>query len=174
MSTLFLVLAAIALLGLLLALFKPGCGFLGLCKTSRYMPIVVWLTIFVVAIALWRNETPSSKDSGQSLMALNTTTEQSASNPDPDKPAANKPATNKAATEPPTLRERVDETVDSAAGVAADAYNATREKVNEFGQGASETWDEVKESTGKTLEKAGGSIKETGKEIQQEDKPIHE
>ena len=169
MNTLFMILAAIALLGLLLSLFKPGCGFLGLCKKSRWMPVVIWLIIFLIALVLWRNWAPSGNEPEMSLMPLNTATEQNTATS-----ALDEPGVNNAATEPQTLKERIDKTVDNAAGAAADTYNATRDKVNEFGQAASEAWEEVRESTGKTLEKAGDSIEETGKEIQEEDTPNQE
>lgn len=201
MKILFLLVALVAAIGLLLALLKPGCGFLGFCKERRWMPVILWMLVLLAALALWRNWTPTVNEAEAGLSEQSTVIEQSNATyileettvaPDPDAetaaPASNTSTpgggtaiSNKNSTVPDlsettgtlnetpsqTPRERFDEAVDDAAGVAAEAYNATREKVNEFGKAAAETWDEVRHSTGEAIEKAGDSMQETGRDMQE-------
>ena len=58
MNIIFMIIAIIAAIMLIYAALRPGCGLFGLCRHSRWLPIIVWVVILTGSLIIWRALTP--------------------------------------------------------------------------------------------------------------------
>lgn len=191
MNIVFLIIAIIAAIMLAYAVLRPGCGFFGLCRHSRWLPVIIWLIVLAGSLIIWRSWTPVSDSPDLRLTEEGTVIEEfgrttpldtspaATVQPAPVAPAqANAtaaPATSTLSNNPATTREKIDNAVDRAADRVAYDVDKTvdnvRDKADKAGDklrnGADRLEDKLSETWNNAKDKSGRAIEDVGESIEE-------